>query len=187
MSARRQPPTDAPPATHVPARPQVDRAHAAASKDFAAARGLPVWFGAVLLALYAATFSAAYWAHRLLPEPRPSPRLSEILPRQDPLAPWPAPFLAFSEARARAHLRDIAALGVRLVGMESNEDAVPRIILEHVAQLAGSAGPGVTVEVAQQTVSGAFPLDFLDGFTNVYSNITNIVVRVRNPLLPAGV
>mmetsp|Transcript_69323 Transcript_69323/g.137454 ORF Transcript_69323/g.137454 Transcript_69323/m.137454 type:complete len:968 (-) Transcript_69323:91-2994(-) len=88
----------------------------------------------------------------------------------------------FSEARARSHLRDITALGVRTVGSRANEELAPALIKSIVEGLAAAAarveGPNHALVEIQRPGTGAYSSAFLDGFTNVYSNVSNVLVLV---------
>ncbi|XP_031550512.1 endoplasmic reticulum metallopeptidase 1-like isoform X2 [Actinia tenebrosa] len=84
----------------------------------------------------------------------------------------------FSEERARVHLDAITSFGPRPTGSVANEIHTVKYILDQVANIKLSAKKSVVIEVDVQKPSGTFFLDFLDGFTSHYYNITNIVVRV---------
>ncbi len=83
----------------------------------------------------------------------------------------------FSAVRARKHLEDITGLGIRHVGSEANEFLARDMILQKIDEIRAIASTEVEIEVSVQQPSGSFFLDFLGGFTNVYSNVTNIAVR----------
>eukprot|EP00912_Choanoflagellata_sp_UC4_P001855 UC4_evm9s1188 len=110
--------------------------------------------------LLTTAFGLVYHAHIYLPEPLNSSSLS------------------FSEARARTHLEFISGLGVRTVGSRANEDTTPEYIIGFANKTARTAHKGTKVEVLIQRPTGSFYLDFLDGMTSLYTNITNILVRV---------
>lgn len=84
----------------------------------------------------------------------------------------------FSEERARVHLDAITSFGPRPTGSIANEIHTVRYILDQVSKIKLSAKKSVAIEVDTQRPTGTFFLDFLDGFTSHYYNITNIVVRV---------
>lgn len=84
----------------------------------------------------------------------------------------------FSEERARVHLDAITSFGPRPTGSVANEIHTVKYILDQVSKIKLSAKKSVVVEVDVQKPTGTFFLDFLDGFTSHYYNITNIVVRV---------
>ena len=104
-------------------------------------------------------------------------RSNEALPT--PLASDASATL-FSEARAREHVRALTALGVRAVGSRANEEAAPALLLRLLAVMeeeAAAAGAANFAKVSvQRTGAGAYSSAFLDGFTNVYDNVTNVLV-----------
>ena len=111
----------------------------------------------------------------------------------------------YSEARARVHLESIVGFGVRTVGSVANEVTTIEYLLEEVAKLSKEADevqaandvdeaagattpksaqhhlhpPPLKVLVDVHRPSGAFSSDFLEGFTNVYHNVSNVVVLIE--------
>lgn len=83
----------------------------------------------------------------------------------------------FSEERTRGHLSNLLAFGARTVGSEANERHVPAFLVETIERFAAKRRPGY-VEWDVQHPSGAFGLNFLASFQNIYANITNILVKV---------
>ena len=104
----------------------------------------------------------AYLSDDWLPTPLPA----SILPSQ------------FSEERALTHLHAITTFGVRTVGSNANENLTPNYILNFVDSVRAHAPDGVDIEAETQRPSGSFTSWFLGGFTNVYDQVTNVVVRV---------
>ena len=84
----------------------------------------------------------------------------------------------FSEERAMEHLNTIVNFGIRTVGSHANENLTPEYIVQFVTQVRNEAPQGVDVAVEIQKPSGSFTSWFLGGFTNVYSKVTNVLVRV---------
>eukprot|EP00946_MAST-07B_sp_MAST-7B-sp1_P000422 g422.t1 len=105
---------------------------------------------------------AAYVADNALPTPR---------------AAKTTPASEFSEERARQHLQRILSFGIRTVGSYANEVSTPQYIADFARQLR-SPQSDKDIEVDVQHPSGSFSSWFLGGFTNVYHNVTNVVVRV---------
>ncbi|XP_049877297.1 endoplasmic reticulum metallopeptidase 1-like, partial [Pectinophora gossypiella] len=89
-----------------------------------------------------------------------------------------APATAFVAARAQRHLGALTALGPRVAGSYENEVAAVAVLLRAVKDIARAASPHNTVEVDLHRASGAFPLSFFDGMTNVYRDVQSLVVRV---------
>ncbi|RQM13493.1 hypothetical protein KXD40_004638 [Peronospora effusa] len=64
----------------------------------------------------------------------------------------------------------------RLAGTKANEEVTPTYLLEQTIKL-----ENVQVEVDVQKPSGAFGLNFIAQFQNIYANVTNILVKVSPP------
>lgn len=92
--------------------------------------------------------------------------------------PVDAPMDAFSEDRARVVLENIMSFGYRPVGTRANEELTPNYLVQEIKAIQATAGPHVVVELDVQRPSGAFGLNFLAQFQNIYANVTNILVRV---------
>ena len=97
--------------------------------------------------------------------------------------PWPKTQVdshigEFSEERARVHLDAITSFGPRPTGSIANEVHTVKYILDQASKIKMSAKKSVVIEIDVQRPTGTFFLDFLDGFTSHYYNITNVVVRV---------
>lgn len=84
----------------------------------------------------------------------------------------------FHALRARAHMEDLVALGIRHVGSPANEIHAKNLIINKVEAIRAGASDKVEIEISVQHPSGSFYLDFLGGLTHIYQNITNIAVRV---------
>ncbi|GAB9477286.1 Endoplasmic reticulum metallopeptidase 1, partial [Globisporangium polare] len=122
------------------------------------ARGLLLGF----VAFYALGLSFVAYSHSWLPQP----------------LGLDAPVNVFSEARARVVLENIMGFGYHPVGTRANEELIPGYLVEEIEKIRASAGPDVNVEVEVQRPSGAFGLNFMAQFQNIYANVTNILVRV---------
>ncbi|TMW65006.1 hypothetical protein Poli38472_009173 [Pythium oligandrum] len=114
------------------------------------------------LLFYAAVASVIGYYVTWLPEP----------------APLDAPADQFSEARARVVLEKIMSFGYRPVGTRANEELTPAYLLSQIEAIKAAAPSDVLIEVDIQRPTGAFGLDFITQFQNIYANVTNIVVRV---------
>ncbi|XP_071454875.1 endoplasmic reticulum metallopeptidase 1-like [Hetaerina americana] len=86
----------------------------------------------------------------------------------------------FIAGRAARHLSDLTALGPRPTGSRENEELAGRQLERKAREFARVASPVHRVEVDVQRPSGSFPLRFLDGLTNVYRNVQNVIVRISN-------
>lgn len=84
----------------------------------------------------------------------------------------------FHASKARSHLEDMTALGIRLVGGVANELHAKNLIVSKLEEMKSKASSAVELEISVQHPSGSFFVDFLGGITNIYQNVTNIVVRL---------
>lgn len=87
---------------------------------------------------------------------------------------------SFSVTNARKHLQELVEFGPRHAGSTINEVEVPRFLLQKVDSLRSSIPrySSAHIESEIQHSSGVFYHHFLNGFTNVYTNVTNVVVRM---------
>jgi hypothetical protein len=92
-----------------------------------------------------------------------------------------APVDVFSEARAMQHLTGLASVArMSWAGTKANDAAAAYIQAEMRALVPVGAQRGVTVEVDLQSVSGVTEFDIAGAhMTNVFNNLTNVVVRLR--------
>ena len=85
----------------------------------------------------------------------------------------------FSEGRVRLVLDELVSLGIRTVGNPANEVEAPRVLINHIQAIAEVCDPErLKFELDVQHPTGAFGLNFLSQFQNVYANITNVLVRL---------
>ncbi|XP_055690265.1 endoplasmic reticulum metallopeptidase 1-like isoform X2 [Lutzomyia longipalpis] len=85
----------------------------------------------------------------------------------------------FIAERAMGSLVRLTGIGPRVTGSYENEVLAVKMLKEDVASIIGEFGSGFRVEVDVQKVSGAFPLTFFDGMTNVYNDVQNLIVKVN--------
>lgn len=101
------------------------------------------------------------------------------------VVPASAPLSAgFSADRTRDVLSDLGECGVKYIGSPANEVCAVDVVHRHV-RLAITGQEG-RVKISNQSASGHFYLDFLGGLTNVYRNLTNVIVRVQGRSRTAG-
>ncbi|ESN99808.1 hypothetical protein HELRODRAFT_176575 [Helobdella robusta] len=90
----------------------------------------------------------------------------------------------FSEERARDYLNGFVDLGSRIVGSRENEVLAVQFLMREIEKIKRRNERIVwnkkKIEAEIQTASGSFDLDFLGGFTNVYQNIQNVIVRLSS-------
>lgn len=69
-----------------------------------------------------------------------------------------------------------------MAGSYENEVLAVKVITTEIDNILKGAHPSHVVEVDVQKASGAFNLAFLDGMTNVYQDVQNIVVKVGSKI-----
>ncbi|CAH0474874.1 unnamed protein product [Peronospora belbahrii] len=116
----------------------------------------------VFLTYYAVTFAIVLYGQTWLPEAKGVE----------------TPLDEFSEGRARVILEEIMSFGYRPVGTKANEELTPRYLLQQIEAIKSIQSDNVNVQVDVQRPSGAFGLDFIAQFQNIYANVTNILVKV---------
>ena len=88
----------------------------------------------------------------------------------------------FDAADAERVLLTLCAVGPRTVGSTANERHAVEILQRELVAVAEEASRhGAILEVERQQSSGAFYTDFLNGFTNAYQNVTNVVAKLSWP------
>jgi hypothetical protein len=95
-----------------------------------------------------------------------------------------APLDQFSEARARVHLESLTGFGIRMTGSPANELLAVRYLLTTLADMQRDLASRpqhaaqMELQVELQRPSGSFDLDFLNGFSSSYTNVTNVIARL---------
>jgi hypothetical protein len=84
----------------------------------------------------------------------------------------------FIAERAMNHLMRLTDIGPRTTGSYENEVLAIKFFKEEIGSIVDQAKPIHKVQIDIQKTSGAFPLHFLDGMTNVYRDVQNVIVRV---------
>lgn len=84
----------------------------------------------------------------------------------------------FIAERAKNNLLNLTSMGPRPVGSKENEIIATQFLLNEIKTNIKKTHSIHKVEWDLQRVSGSFPLQFLDGMTNVYKNVQNIVVKI---------
>ena len=121
------------------------------------------WMFFAILLFYLLSLYVSFIASRTVPAPKTTleSSLSE-----------------FVEERARKHLDAITSFGPRPTGSYANEVQAVDYIVGALQTIKDSAREDVIIEIDIQRPSGSFTLGFFDGFTSVYRNVTNILVRI---------
>lgn len=85
---------------------------------------------------------------------------------------------SFIAERAYNILKNLTTIGPRTAGSYENEVLAVQLITTEINDILKGSNPIHVVEVDVQKASGAFNLAFLDGMTNVYQDVQNVVVKV---------
>lgn len=84
----------------------------------------------------------------------------------------------FVAERAKNNLFNLTSMGPRPVGSKENEILAVEFLLNEIKTIIKQTHSTHKIEWDLQRVSGSFSLQFLDGMTNVYKNVQNIVVKI---------
>lgn len=90
-------------------------------------------------------------------------------------AKYPDSFIA---ERAYNILKNLTEIGPRIAGSYENEVLAINVLKQEIDAIIKEAHETHIIEVDIQKASGAFNLEFLDGMTNVYQDVQNVVVKV---------
>lgn len=88
---------------------------------------------------------------------------------------YPEKFVA---ERARDHILNLTSVGPRVAGSHENEVLAVNFLTSTINKIIENASKSHKILFDVTRNSGAFPLTFLDGMTNVYKNVQNIIVRL---------
>ena len=84
----------------------------------------------------------------------------------------------FVAERARAHVVNLTSIGPRVAGSYENEILAVRYLTTAINGIIRDANENHKIVLDITKHSGAFPLTFLDGFTSVYQNVQNVIVKL---------
>ncbi|XP_015429200.1 PREDICTED: endoplasmic reticulum metallopeptidase 1-like [Dufourea novaeangliae] len=84
----------------------------------------------------------------------------------------------FIGERAYNHLINLTSIGPRIVGSYANEVLAIKYLTNIINSIVKDASENHKLLVNVTKHSGAFPLKFLDGMTNVYRNVQNVIVKI---------
>lgn len=88
---------------------------------------------------------------------------------------YPGRFVA---ERARNHVVNLTSFGPRIAGSYENEVLAVNFLTTTINNVMKTAHENHKILLNVTKHSGAFPLKFLDGMTNVYRNVQNVIVKV---------
>lgn len=135
------------------------------NKDFgdspAKYKGLTLWNCLLVVVFHLAAVVLANVAHHYVPETNINSNRAD-----------------FAEWRARKHLEEITSYGVRPTGSFANEHKTVEYLLNTLRSFLDSKREDVVLDIDLQRPSGHFTIDFLEGFTSYYRNVSNVVARV---------
>jgi hypothetical protein len=86
--------------------------------------------------------------------------------------------LDFSVSTARKHLQDLVGLGPRVAGTYVNDVQTVQLLRTKLEEIRKVAPAHVKVEIEEQYPSGDLYLGFLNGITNIYKNVSNVIVKL---------
>lgn len=84
----------------------------------------------------------------------------------------------FVAERARNHVVNLTSIGPRITGSYENEVLAVNFLTTTINNVMKTAHENHKILLNITKHSGAFPLKFLDGMTNVYRNVQNVIVKV---------
>lgn len=88
---------------------------------------------------------------------------------------YPERFIA---ERAYNILKNLTSLGPRIAGSYTNDVLAVNLLKEEINSIVNEAKDVHVIEVDVQKVNGSFNLEFLDGLTNVYRDLINVIVKI---------
>lgn len=84
----------------------------------------------------------------------------------------------FIAENAYAHVQNLTKIGPRPAGSFANEVLAVNLLSRELNTIANRASRAHRITIELQKASGAYTLEFLDGMTNVYRNIQNILLKI---------
>ncbi|XP_065226091.1 endoplasmic reticulum metallopeptidase 1-like isoform X2 [Planococcus citri] len=84
----------------------------------------------------------------------------------------------FIAERSRNYLLNLTKLGPRPVGSFENEVLAINFFVKEINNIINNANKAHRITYDLQKVSGSFPLTFLDGMTNIYKDVQNVIVKI---------
>lgn len=88
----------------------------------------------------------------------------------------------FISERAFNALKNLTSIGPRVAGSFENEILAVNFLKGELEKIKSDASYFHDMEIDYQKSSGAFKLTFLDGMTNVYNDVQNVVVKINSKL-----
>ncbi|XP_017781719.1 PREDICTED: endoplasmic reticulum metallopeptidase 1-like [Nicrophorus vespilloides] len=123
---------------------------------------LPIWFSIIFLIIYAGIFTFVYY-------------YDQVLPKAD------TDEYVFKSFNAGVHLKHLVDLGPRVVGSDANEIKAVKYLNDQIEKIVNGKNPLQKIEHKVEVVSGSYFLDYKPyGAINVYSNVKNVVARIKS-------
>ncbi|CAH1280027.1 unnamed protein product [Diabrotica balteata] len=88
----------------------------------------------------------------------------------------------FIAERAYNVLKNLTKIGPRIAGSYENEVLAVNVLKHEIDSIIQNANENHVIELDIQKASGAFNLEFLDGMTNVYQDVQNVVVKIGSKI-----
>ncbi|CAH0550191.1 unnamed protein product [Brassicogethes aeneus] len=88
----------------------------------------------------------------------------------------------FVAERAHNILNKLTKIGPRVAGSPQNEIQAVNLLKDEINRVIREKNGNHVIELDVQKASGAFNLEFLDGMTNVYQDLQNVVVKVGSKI-----
>lgn len=88
----------------------------------------------------------------------------------------------FIAERAYNILKNLTSLGPRIAGSYTNDVLAVNLLKQEIDFIIKEAKDIHVIEVDVQKVNGSFNLEFLDGLTNVYKDLINVVVKIGSKI-----
>ena len=125
--------------------------------------GLTLGHCLLVLVFHVLIFSLAVYTHHYVPETKVNVNKGD-----------------FAEWRARKHLNEITSYGIRPTGSFANEHKTVEYLLNTLRSFQEAKRDDIILDIDLQRPSGSFTMDFLEGLSSYYRNVSNVVARVSS-------
>ena len=125
--------------------------------------GLTLGHCLLVLVFHVLIFSLAVYAHHYVPDTKVNANKGD-----------------FAEWRARKHLEEITSYGERPTGSFANEHKTVEYLLTTLRSFQEAKRDDIILDIDLQRPSGSFSMDFLEGLTSYYKNVSNVVAKISS-------
>lgn len=101
-------------------------------------------------------------------------QLPPVLKQSDE-SKYPDRFIA---ERAYNILKNLTNIGPRIAGSYENEALAVALLQNEIQTIIDQADENHVIELDVQKATGVFNLNFLDGMTNIYQDVQNVIVKL---------